>query len=447
MGIHERAQEVLACAYNNRSITTWHTDRVSTGLSCSSIYLYSFLKFKMKNILLLVASIVFAELVLQGICFLSPAVDSIVFGSLEPIAFKRGLLGYEGNPKRFDHDARGYRNEIALERADIVMLGDSHTYGASVDITEAWPYLIQKKSGIKTYNMGLGGYGPAHNLLQLDKAIELSPKLVIMGIYFGNDFFDNFKLAINNDQIATFLTNDEMEIIKKLENSSNLEEKVSHIFNMVIAKSNRDKSSQSTKGLRKLISQNSALYGLARAFKNEMHKRVFVRPTILSKDYENAEASLTSEQLDFCSAFHGEEGWRTILTSPYRGLVNDRKDPRIDIGFDLTGRVLIEIKNRIASSGAELLVVLLPTKESVFSRKILNPKSHIGYSDLISNEQVNRDELKQFLGDNRIPFLDLLPYLQNSKKQPYFSNADGHPNELGHEIITDAIVEQTHNFR
>src|SRR6185503_7301284 len=46
-------------------------------------------------------------------------------------------LGRRGNPDHLEHDARGYRNKEALSRSDVVVLGDSHAYGAGVAREEA----------------------------------------------------------------------------------------------------------------------------------------------------------------------------------------------------------------------------------------------------------------------------------------------------------------------
>jgi len=398
----------------------------------------------MKNTLLLIASILLAEMILQVACQVSPHINSIIFiyNEPQPLIVKGGPLGHTGNPLYFSHDDRGYRNEKSLKSSDIVAVGDSHTYGTSVARDEAWPFLIQKALGIKTYNMGFGGYGPSHYLLQLNDAIELSPQLVIMGLYFGNDFYDSIRLAQANSKIAAFLSAEELNIIRTLEEKSRIADEAGKFSpfratrNKKIRKMTDDKSS-----IRVFLSHHSALYGLVRAVKNVVYKRAFGQTTFMSSDFEVAKASLTKEQLEYISVFDGQDGWRTIFTSPYRGIANNREDPRINTGFNLTLKVLAPIKRQVLDSGAKLLVVLIPTKESVFSRKVRNPDSHIGYSDLIHSEQSNREELKQFLVEQEIPYIDLLPYLQSSGEQPYFSNLDGHPNALGHKIISDAIID------
>ncbi len=93
------------------------------------------------------------------------------------------------------HDARGFRNPSALDSATIVALGDSHTYGISVSSEEAWPHILSAQMDKDVYNMGKAGYGPARNNHNLSIAIELEPRWIIFGLYFGNDFYDDFRFA------------------------------------------------------------------------------------------------------------------------------------------------------------------------------------------------------------------------------------------------------------
>ncbi len=397
----------------------------------------------MKNIILLFAVFLVTELLLQTVCIFSPYVDSMIFKSYAtgPVTLGGGPIGLRGNPNRADHDANGYRNKKVPDTASIVVLGDSQSYGTNVFREEAWPYLIQYRTGLTTYNMGLGGYGPAHNLLQLDQALALSPKLVIVAIYFGNDFFDNFRLSLHNEKISRFLSKDEVQLIEDLERSSPLGEKASVLFRRGDKKAQSDNISRTDdrNAIRKWFSRHSALWGLLRESKNAV-KKYFANQGILANRFETATAAITREQLKYSSIFEGD-AWRTILTSPYRDLANDRSDPRIDLGFEITLRLLPELKGRIRSSGADLLIVLMPTKESVFAKRVLDPDRHIGYSSLVSNEENNREQIIGFLEREKIQYIDVLPVLQMAEHQPYPENADGHPNAFGHSIIANRVID------
>ena len=139
-------------------------------------------------------------------------------------------LGHRGNPVFPGHDARGWRNAAALTSADIVALGNSHTYGVAVEAEEVWPYLLERKTGLATYNMGMGGYGTAHNFLQLESALALRPRLIIVAIYLGNDFWDNIKLALNHDTLGQTLDYKKRATLINLEQTDPISKRWSSLF-------------------------------------------------------------------------------------------------------------------------------------------------------------------------------------------------------------------------
>src|SRR4030095_9459945 len=53
-------------------------------------------------------------------------------------------------------DDWGFRNRTVPDTADIVAIGDSHTYGNTATMDDSWPYVLGRLSGQKVYNMGLG---------------------------------------------------------------------------------------------------------------------------------------------------------------------------------------------------------------------------------------------------------------------------------------------------
>jgi hypothetical protein len=68
----------------------------------------------------------------------------------------------------------GWRNELRPERAAIVAIGDSQTYGDEVRCEDAWPQRLGRQLGRTTYNLALRGYGPMQYLRLVDDAIALA---------------------------------------------------------------------------------------------------------------------------------------------------------------------------------------------------------------------------------------------------------------------------------
>lgn len=379
--------------------------------------------------------VVLAELVLHAATWVSPQLRAMIFKYSAPsLIVDSELLGRAGNPKHPEIDKNGYRNNRLKRDYDVIALGDSHTFGASVKRDEAWPNRLNADEPYSVYNMGLGGYGTVHSYLQYEQASELSPEIVLVAVYFGNDFFDNFAIEYPRDLFG--LSSDEVRAeIDLLESEQTIAEQVSTLFRMGEAPPSGEE--ETTSGLRKFISNNSGLYGLLRAIK-DIATAPRPGPSILSEDFDEAASALTDAQREFASPYNGAT-WRTILTSPYRLTVSDRADARIEYGFQAAKAALSGLAVKTEADGVELMVVLVPTKEFVFADMVDAGEDHIGFEALIEWETRNRAELVAFLETENIPVIDPLSALRASTEQPYFENADGHPNPLGHEIIARAI--------
>ena len=78
-------------------------------------------------------------------------------------------LGRRPNPRFPEHDSAGYCNFEVLERADLVALGDSQTYGVCAPRSGAWPRQLATRTGLSVYNMSSGMWAPPHYLRLLDE--------------------------------------------------------------------------------------------------------------------------------------------------------------------------------------------------------------------------------------------------------------------------------------
>ena len=98
---------------------------------------------------------------LIGFLLLEGALDLRSRLSAVPQVVPDERLGYRPNPNFRGHDSRGWRNSSPLERADIVVFGDSHVYGA------AWPQRVGARLHRTVYQIAANGYGPAQYALLL----------------------------------------------------------------------------------------------------------------------------------------------------------------------------------------------------------------------------------------------------------------------------------------
>src|SRR5688572_289065 len=92
------------------------------------------------------------------------------------------ILGMTIEPDSPGFDRWGFRNREVPKSVDIVALGDSHTYGNTAKMHEAWPEVLARATGLTVYNMALGGYGPnQYQHLLTTRAALLHPKQVLVG--------------------------------------------------------------------------------------------------------------------------------------------------------------------------------------------------------------------------------------------------------------------------
>jgi len=134
------------------------------------------------NIALLLASSAFALLLCELIARL--ILNAVDYRS--PVLVRDEILGIRLPAKSGGHDNWGFRNAEVPETAEIVALSDSHTYGNTAKMNQAWPKVLTRLTGKNVYHLAMGGYGPNqyYYLLQT-KAFGLKPATIICGLYMG----------------------------------------------------------------------------------------------------------------------------------------------------------------------------------------------------------------------------------------------------------------------
>ena len=96
-------------------------------------------------------------------------------------------------------------------KADLVTIGDSFTFGFSVDPESTFSYRLQELLGKRVINLGINGIGPIEYNRLVEVSLRYKPKLVIYSI-FANDFLFCEELKIRKlSKINTYrrLINDE----------------------------------------------------------------------------------------------------------------------------------------------------------------------------------------------------------------------------------------------
>ncbi|MBW2270850.1 MAG: hypothetical protein JRH16_19995 [Deltaproteobacteria bacterium] len=125
-------------------------------------------------------------------------------------------LGKRGSPEFADHDEAGWRNPSRPERAPIVAIGDSQTWGSEVARDDTWPQIAERALGFPVYNISLGGYGVYQYARLIDDALDLQPALILVALYDGNDFYDTFD-DIVRDRRMPELSSPDAALLARLE--------------------------------------------------------------------------------------------------------------------------------------------------------------------------------------------------------------------------------------
>lgn len=317
------------------------------------------------------------------------------------------------------HDENGFKNKNTPFQADIVTLGDSHTYGIYKSIDQSWPAFLGEMTGMSVYNMGVGGYGPVQYWSLIDKALSFHPKYIIIGFLVGNDVFDAYNMAYNMDawkelRSPTFVNDQPML-------PSALKETIVPF-----------------QGIREFIRDHSVLYDFL------AERTLLWREKMgLAKQRNIGVDDWTNDDPDVSLAYRDNEKTKTVfwVGSYSRGVDLKNKNIRegVRISLDLLGRT----KNKVEKSKTKLIVALIPMKESVYGEVLAQKiRQNERYTDMIKNETEVREAILAQCEKEEMSCVDLLPGLQHGIKESrtlYSNTWDDHPVAEGYRVYAEII--------
>jgi lysophospholipase L1-like esterase len=327
-------------------------------------------------------------------------------------------LGLRIAPGTTGHDALGFRNAQAPARARIVAIGDSHTYGVSAPRDGSWPQQLSGRLGEPVYNMGLGGFGPLQYLhLARTSARSLEPKVVVVGLYFGNDIVDAYYLAHGRPQW--------------------------HGWRRSAAPANdapataTDEPPKRFGALRDWLSRHSMIYSVTRAtVTGALARRA--APV-------QAAAPVVSDQR-WAWQDPAAPATRTVFKPAGRLQALDPARPAVAEGLLITERALAELQAEVAGQGARLVVVMIPTKERAYCPYLKAtgapmPPAHARLCDVESGA---RARLAEVMTRERIEHVDATPALEAriaAHEQLYPPDDDGHEIAAGYGVIAGVVAD------
>lgn len=332
------------------------------------------------------------------------------------------VLGITIAPNTHGFDEWGFRNRVVPSTADVVAVGDSHTYGNTAMMDDAWPAVVGRATHTEVYNLGMGGYGPnQYYHLLMTKGLKLHPKWILCGLYMGDDFENAFSITYGLDYWSSLRNGQREKVNPDIWGTS--------------------EPTVWSSGLRNWFAERSMVY-----------KLVFHGPLV----------GMIKETLRFNQASAGADPYTTTLIVDGKNIREafrpigiakrlDQTSAQVREGMRITFHLLKEMADACAREGCKLLVVIIPTKETVFSEYLeKKPGLHLHevVDQLITNERLAKHALLDFLAGAGIAYIDPLPMLKQSVENQLYAQTtrDMHPGKNGYRVIGEAIVEYLKDF-
>ena len=141
---------------------------------------------------------------------------------------------------------------------------------------------------------------------------------------------------------------------------------------------------------------------------------------------------------------YDRNGMSTGFTPQLRKKTLDLDDPSVKGGLSISLDLFAQMHAYCQQRDINLLVALIPTKESVHAKYLENDPVHGQNSlirSLLTNERKVNATVKTFFEGHNISYVDLLPELQQqvSNVRLYPGNHDGHLNKYGNGVVAETL--------
>ena len=398
--------------------------------------------------------VVAVELLLWVASLVSPRIDLLLTNrQAVPRSLPDEEVGKVRNPEFFENDSRGFRNEEALDSAEIVTLGDSQTVGVNARREDAWPKQLQRMLGTPVYNMAVGGTGPGRYRYLVGDALELRPRWVLTGFYAGNDLWNSLHEYYILDVPGMEWRPKDPAHVREIEARA-------RIVNAEFADAARYLTYQSASGASKggararaargssmspvrWLQNHSRIWGAARAIRSGIRQRSSKGERF---DRRHWDQLVQAARTDSGLVVYESPMVRTILHPGHRILGEDiERDPIIQEGLDLSLETLRRIDADVKAGGARHMVVLIPSKEFVYAEALEpRPASDSVMAALSRSEAEIWRRTRDFLSENGIDFVDALPEMRRGVAEDvplYPYSTQSHPDTRGYERIARAAAQ------
>jgi hypothetical protein len=324
---------------------------------------------------------------------------------------------------RFTTDGDGFRNPPGLASPRIVLLGDSFVEGDLVDEPATVRARLAGDTGVVVRNLGLSGYGPQQYEIAARRfGLPARPAWVVVALFEGNDlgdaeFFDQWRRSSIpwNDYV--------LDVLRSRGGSAAF------------------RPHHPLRTLDALAAIGSGLWG-----------RLVTPPQV------TAPANPFDRR---CREDPGGAGCLRFGAGFLYRETQSADEWRAGRGWALTRAALDGLKDLCRAGGARLLVVLVPTKESLyvpraaasispaaFDRFVAGAAGAPGtyFPAFLANHGALDRVIEPFLRQEGIDFLNLRPVFERAAdegRRLYF-RLDMHWNARGHAAAARAIADRLH---
>jgi hypothetical protein len=384
--------------------------------------------------------------------FINPPTASQV--TVVPQVIPDERLGSRPNPNFRGHDSRGWRNNASpLERADIVVIGDSHVYGS------AWPQWVGARLHRTVYQMGAGGYGPVQYALLLDEALAFEPQVIIAAYDYGDDIYDSYRFVYRIGDVKRSVLDTAFESSLALTNATTqqalaraesidpglLRRKYLNCVRPIEVPDPRLQVVHDILASPPLASLgDEGMLPRAGAFLTGHSALIQVLRTRL---FAKTEAHPPAEDVwpKLCLRYRDQK-LTTLFSPAYRMLMLDDTDPRTVEGERIALLAYRVMAQRCRPPQCSFYVMMIPTKETAFRARVESSLGQQSYMvDLWNAEGRARANASAFFAREHIATIDTLPFLEKliaSDVNPYPEGADIHPVVAGYDAFARAVVER-----
>jgi hypothetical protein len=271
-----------------------------------------------------------------------------------------------------------------------VALGDSHTF-CFTDEQDCWVNLLSARLGVPIANLGQPVTGSEsharrYHSFVANPALGLRQPRLVLWQFFGNDYNDDYGLAVLNGTART--------------------------------PPNVAPPAPAESPLAAWLRQYSAVFALLQALAraDDPQMKLFVDPY-----------RVTAGRVDIS------------FGRPYLAEAFDMRQARNLEGEALSQAAILRTRDLVEANGGRFVVILVPTKEEVY-RHLTEPYLGAAYLDQLAAPRLR---LLTFCAAERLTCLDLTPALsaRAQQDQQLFFGDDIHLNALGNRAVAEIVAD------